>query len=80
MRKITPTSHLKAASSWKFNTRVGIAQMVMIEATDGVLAPHAKLRPQIVPSAPVNAREACDHHAQTPPASAPARIGLQFWP
>jgi hypothetical protein len=38
----------------------------------GVLAPHAKLRAQIVPSAPLNANQACDHHAQTSPAS-PAR-------
>src|SRR5436190_8606303 len=29
----------------------------------GVLAPHAKLRAQIVPSAPLNANQACDHHA-----------------
>src|SRR4051794_12262618 len=28
----------------------------------GVLAPHAKLRAQIVPSAPLNANQACDHH------------------
>ena len=34
----------------------------------GVLAPHAKFRAQIVPSEPVTAHEACDHHAQTPPA------------
>jgi hypothetical protein len=40
----------------------------------GVLAPHAKLRAQIVPSAPLNAHEACDHHAQSPPPSAPARM------
>ena len=41
----------------------------------GVLAPHAKLRAQIVPSEPLNAREPCDHHhAQTRPTSAPARI------
>jgi len=41
----------------------------------GVLAPHAKLRAQIVPVEPVNAREACHHHpAQTPPASASARM------
>src|SRR3954468_21717460 len=38
----------------------------------GVLAPHAKLRPQIVPSAPVNAHQACDHYAQSAPALAPA--------
>jgi hypothetical protein len=38
----------------------------------GVLAPHAKLRSQIVPSAP-DAHEACDHHPQSPPALAPAR-------
>jgi hypothetical protein len=40
----------------------------------GVLAPHAKLRAQIVPSAPLNAHEPCDHHAQSPPALAPARM------
>jgi putative transposase len=39
----------------------------------GVLAPHANLRAQIVPSEPLNAREPCDHHAQSPPAS-PARM------
>ena len=40
----------------------------------GVLAPHANLRAQIVPSEPLNAHQACDHHAQTPPASAPQRM------
>ena len=40
----------------------------------GVLAPHAKLRAQIVPSALVTVPEACDHHAQTPPPEAPARM------
>ncbi len=40
----------------------------------GVLAPHAKLRAQIVPSAPVNVPEPCDHHAQAAPASTPARM------
>ena len=36
----------------------------------GVLAPHAKFRAQIVPvpGEPVSVPEACDHHAQTPPA------------
>src|SRR4051794_29414130 len=38
----------------------------------GVLAPHAKLRAQIIPSVPLNANQACDHHAQTPPASTPS--------
>ena len=28
----------------------------------------------MVPSEPVNAHETCDHHTQTPPASAPARM------
>ena len=41
-----------------------------------VLAPHAKLRAQIVPSAPLNANQACDHHAQISPAS-PARMRLK---
>jgi len=40
----------------------------------GVLAPHANLRAEIVPSEPLNAHQACDHHAQSPPASAPARM------
>jgi hypothetical protein len=40
----------------------------------GVLAPHAKLRAQIVPSEPLNAHETCAHHAQSPPALAPARM------
>jgi len=39
----------------------------------GVLALHAKLRAQIDPSAPLYANQACDHHAQTSPAS-PARM------
>jgi Putative transposase len=39
----------------------------------GVLAPHAKLPAQIVPNVPLNANQACDHHAQTSPAS-PARM------
>ena len=39
----------------------------------GVLAPHANLRAQIVPSKPLNAHQACDHHAQSPPPS-PARL------
>ena len=34
----------------------------------GVLAPHANLSAQIVPSTPVNTHETCDHHAQTPAA------------
>src|SRR4051794_33148957 len=42
----------------------------------GVLAPHAKMRAQIVPSAPLNANQACDHHAQISPAS-PARMRLK---
>ena len=39
----------------------------------GVLAPHAKLRAQIV-AACVNTAEPCDHHAQDIPTSAPARM------
>jgi len=42
----------------------------------GVLAPHAKLRSQIVPSAPANAHEACDHHA---PAAHPEAPGRMSW-
>ncbi len=40
----------------------------------GVLAPHAKLRAQIVPNAPVTVAWACNYHAKTAPASAPARM------
>lgn len=40
----------------------------------GVLAPHAKLRPQIVPSAPLSAAQPCDHHAPAAHAQAPARM------
>jgi len=40
----------------------------------GVLAPHANLRAEIVPSEPLNAHETCDHHGQSPPASASARM------
>jgi hypothetical protein len=43
----------------------------------GVLAPHAKLRAEIVPSAPLNASQACDHHAQSSPAS-PARMSWAY--
>ncbi len=39
-----------------------------------MLALHAKLMAQIVPSARVTVAEACDHHAQIAPASAPARM------
>jgi len=42
----------------------------------GVLAPHANLRAQIVPSAPVNAHENCDHHA---PAAHPEAPGRMSW-
>ena len=34
----------------------------------GVLAPHAKLRAEIVPSEPVNAHEACDSPRPDPTA------------
>jgi len=41
----------------------------------GLLAPHAKLSPRIVPSAPLSAAQPCDHHAPGAHAQAPARIG-----
>ena len=44
----------------------------------GVLAPHANLRAQIVPSVPASVPGTCDHHAQTPAASAPARMSWAF--
>jgi hypothetical protein len=40
----------------------------------GVLAPNAKLRPQIIPSAPVNANNTANDHRNAPHPSAPARI------
>ena len=40
----------------------------------GVLAPNAKLRPQIIPSAPVNATDDPSGHAETPKSSAPVRL------
>ena len=42
----------------------------------GVLAPNAKLRPEIVPSAPVNATNSAAGHRNTAHPSGPARIGL----
>jgi len=41
-----------------------------------VLAPNAKLRPEIVPSAPVNATNTAAGHRNTAPPSGPARISL----
>ena len=41
----------------------------------GVLAPNAKLRSSIIPSAPVNAPNAAAVHADAPHPSAPARLG-----
>jgi len=40
----------------------------------GVLAPNAKLRPQIIPSAPPNATDDASGHAETPQCSAPVRL------
>ena len=40
----------------------------------GVLAPNAKLRPQIIPSAPVNANDKLADHGDARPPSAPARL------
>ncbi|MGH8534086.1 MAG: IS91 family transposase, partial [Gammaproteobacteria bacterium] len=40
----------------------------------GVLAPNAKLRPQIIPSAPVNTTDDPSGHAETPQSSAPVRL------
>jgi hypothetical protein len=39
-----------------------------------VLVPNAKLRPQIIPSAPVNANNTANDHRNAPHPSAPARI------
>ena len=40
----------------------------------GVLAPNAKRRPEIIPSAPVNANNTVDDHRNAPHHLAPARI------
>ena len=40
----------------------------------GVLAPHAKLRAQIVASVPLSVPQTCDHHTPAAPAEAPARM------
>jgi hypothetical protein len=39
-----------------------------------VLAPNAKLRPEIVSGGPVNSNDTADDHGDAPPHSAPARI------
>ena len=38
----------------------------------GVLAPNAKLRPEIVPGGPVNSNDTADDHGDAPPLSARA--------
>ena len=38
----------------------------------GVLAPNAKLRPEIIPNVPVNANTPSADHAEVPPPTAPA--------
>jgi hypothetical protein len=38
----------------------------------GVLAPNAKLRPNIIPTVPVNVNTPSAHHAEVPPPAAPA--------
>jgi hypothetical protein len=40
----------------------------------GVLAPNAKLRPEIVPGRPINSNDTADNHGDAPHHSAPARI------
>jgi hypothetical protein len=40
----------------------------------GVLAPNARLRPEIIPTVPVNAHPPSADHAEAPPAAAPARL------
>ena len=40
----------------------------------GVLAPNARLRPEIIPTVPVNAHTPSADHAEAPPAAAPARL------
>ncbi|MDQ3829657.1 MAG: transposase [Candidatus Tectomicrobia bacterium] len=40
----------------------------------GVLAPNAKLRPQVIPSAPVSVDAPSAEHGDAPPHSAPTRI------
>jgi hypothetical protein len=40
----------------------------------GVLAPNARLRPDIIPNVPVNVNTPSADHAEAPPAAAPARL------
>jgi hypothetical protein len=40
----------------------------------GVLAPNAKLRPQIIPSGPINATDNLPGHGETPHPSVPVRL------
>lgn len=42
----------------------------------GVLAPNAKLRPAIIPNAPVNANAPSAEHGDAPQHSAPTRMSL----
>jgi hypothetical protein len=40
----------------------------------GVLAPNARLRPEITPNAPVNTHDTSAEHGDAPPPLAPTRI------
>ena len=40
----------------------------------GVLAPNARLRPEVIPSVPVNTISPSVDHAEAPPPAAPARL------
>jgi hypothetical protein len=42
----------------------------------GVLAPNARLRPEIIPRVPLNANTPSPEHAKAPPSAAPA---LMSW-
>ena len=39
-----------------------------------MLAPNVRLRPEIIPSAPVNTHDTSAEHGDVPPPSAPARL------
>jgi hypothetical protein len=42
----------------------------------GVLAPNARLRPEIIPNAPLNTHDTSAEHGDAPPPPAPARMRL----
>ena len=54
--------------------RAGSPSALHLIRFHGVLAPNAKLRPQIIPNVPVNANTPSADHAEVPPPAAPAAM------